>query len=46
MSWVIRRADVLWCVGFFTPAGDWEIFEGGLTKTEATEMVHYLNGGN
>ena len=41
-----RNGDyVLYDVGFFSPGGAWHCLYKGLTRYNAADKVHYLNGG-
>ena len=52
MSWVFRQEDpgladeVWWEVGFYEPDGDFMHIYECPSKSEASELVHYLNGGS
>ena len=52
MSWVFRQEDpgladeVWWEVGFYEPDGDFMQIYQCISKSEASELVHYLNGGS
>lgn len=41
----IKSEPNLWTVGFYKPDGEWESESDHGSSEEATERVHYLNGG-
>ena len=44
--WVyIHTEELVWTVGFYTPAGEWRTDGDYESKEKAAERVHYLNGG-
>ncbi len=46
MSWVyIRSEGMLWTVGFYDPAGEFQSDSDHATPEAAAARVHYLNGG-
>lgn len=42
----IRSKARLFTVGFYSPDGEWHPESDYPTPEEASERVHYLNGGN
>lgn len=45
--WVyIQSEPNLWIVGFYSPNGEWNFDSDWLTRHDAAERVHFLNGGN
>lgn len=45
-AWVYVQSEPgLFTVGFYSPDGKWHSDSDHRTRTEATERVHWLNGG-
>lgn len=46
MTWVYIQTELtLWTVGFYDPSGTWHPDSDHGSPDEASERVHYLNGG-
>jgi hypothetical protein len=46
-NWVyVRSESRLWTVGFYSPDGEWHTDSDHGSREEATQRVHYLNGGS
>ncbi len=44
-TWVYRRIELQWEVGFYDPLGKWHKDTAYLESEKAAARVHYLNGG-
>jgi hypothetical protein len=44
--YVKSKGEALWTVGFYSPNGEWHPDSDWESSEEASERVHYLNGGS
>lgn len=46
MTWIyIQGGPLMWKVGFYDPSGRFHFDTQYMTRREAAERVHFLNGG-